>query len=171
MIKLCVSFITIVAALFAATFVGATYNDTFHPHAWLRPCVISKALGSTDRERSPGFPENLKWRVVDADTLFCENRRVRIYGIDAPEPEKRQAKCEKEIRLGLRATNFVRELLATSNWSTSRVGVKPGPDKYGRFLVHVIVGGRHLGALLKEQGLAKDWDGDGEKPDWCTPNG
>lgn len=147
---------------------GAIFHNTFHPHAWLGPCQISGWLGHTTRKRAK-FPENRKWRVVDGDTLFCERRHVRIDAIDAPESDKAHSKCDEERELGLKAKAYVETLLSSSNWTASSRGVRAGPDKYGRFRVKIFVEGRDLGEILKQEGLAKDYDGKGEKPSWCPP--
>ena len=42
----------------------------------------------------------------------------------------------------------------------------PERGKYFRIVAEVWVDGKPLAELLKEEGLAKDYDGEGKRPEW-----
>lgn len=111
--------------------------------------------------------------LIDGDTVrtflpiecpLCEGS-VRVYGIDTPESSMRYAKCEKEVALGLQATEFVRALIGKN---TIMEVTNVDWDKYGgRVLGNVSVGGKDIATELINAGLAAPYYGVGTKKDWC----
>ncbi len=99
--------------------------------------------------------------AVDGDTIRLGGERIRILGLDAPETH--QACCRAERRLGDRATERLRELLASGD---VRIERGPRPDKYRRTLAVVTVDGRDVAAILISEGLARPYDG-GRRLPWC----
>lgn len=104
--------------------------------------------------------------VVDGDTIYVGEERVRIVGLDAPETY--QARCDAERQLGYKATNFLRSLVAGGNVRLER---QAKPDRYGRTLAKVYVGGRDVAGVMVAAGLAVAYDCPrGRCPrriDWC----
>jgi endonuclease YncB( thermonuclease family) len=112
-------------------------------------------------------------RVIDGDSFIAHIPgfpppftpiEVRINGIDAPESMKSNAKCRKELKLGLMAKAWMKArlesgALVTLTWPGKR-------DKYGRLLAQVTSRGEDLGVALIGLGHARAYDG-GTKQSWC----
>lgn len=97
--------------------------------------------------------------VVDGDTFWLAGEKIRLADIDAPEISKPQ--CPAEKALGERAKQRLLVLL-----NSGEIGLRrDGTDRYGRTLAVVIVGGRSVGSVLVEEGLARVWDG--RRHPWC----
>ncbi|MDP1907170.1 MAG: thermonuclease family protein, partial [Hyphomicrobium sp.] len=100
--------------------------------------------------------------VVDGDTFYFGTDKVGIAGIDAPETHP--PRCAAEARLGEAATHRLRDLLNSGEVTLSRIG---GEDEIGgRKLRHVVAGGADVGAVLVEEGLAREY-GTGRRS-WCA---
>ena len=99
--------------------------------------------------------------VVDGDTFYFGTDKVGIAGIDAPETHP--PRCAAEARLGEAATHRLRDLLNAGDVTLSRID--RGGDVSGRKLRHVAAGGADVGAVLVEEGLARDY-GSGRRS-WC----
>jgi endonuclease YncB( thermonuclease family) len=110
-------------------------------------------------------------RVIDGDTFVINEpnppvwmlqKNHRLMGIDTPESFKQVAKCQKEVDLGNKAKEFVKEFLR------DEVDVYYfGIDKYGRYLVTVEKNGQDLAQTLVKNGLAVYYDGGTKTKDWC----
>lgn len=103
--------------------------------------------------------------VIDGDTFALDGQTIRIANIDAPETMK--ARCDAEFRLGMLAKERLKELLGAG-----AIVVTPGDprdgrtrDQYGRLLAVVSAGGRDVGLVLVEEGLARRWTG--HRRPWC----
>ena len=70
------------------------------------------------------------------------------------KPSKHQ--CDAELALGKRATERVKELLASGE---VRVIESGKIDRYGRTLAHLTVNGRDVGGVLIGEGLARPYNG------------
>ncbi|WP_454858520.1 thermonuclease family protein [Rhizobium binxianense] len=88
--------------------------------------------------------------------------KIRVADIDAPETHP--PRCEREARLGARATNRLLQLL---NHGPFELRAWPGrdEDQYGRKLRVVIRHGRSLGDILVAEGIARTWTG--RRLPWC----
>jgi micrococcal nuclease len=106
----------------------------------------------------PAAAQNL--RVIDGDTIAYRGETIRIRGLDAPEIHGR---CEAEIRLAERARDRLAELLAGG------LRVYPqGRDRYRRVLAVVRdARGRDVARILITEGLARPYDGRGQRGGWC----
>jgi endonuclease YncB( thermonuclease family) len=100
-------------------------------------------------------------RVIDGDTIRYKDVAVRLVGFNAPETGQR-ALCEAERKLGERATQRLTQLLrggfkvefAFVACACSR-GTEGTPAcNFGRRCGILKVGGRDVGAILIEEGLA-----------------
>ena len=89
-------------------------------------------------------------RIVDGDTLWIGDTKIRLHGIDAPETRQECHKDGKAYLCGEASTNALREL----------VGDKPircggdKKDRYNRVLAVCYAGGINLNAETVRQGWA-----------------
>ena len=102
----------------------------------------------------PEYEEtNLKGpaRVIDGDTLEIAGRRIRIFGIDAPEQDQT---CERggggTWYCGAEATRLLNRI-ARSQIVECRVRAT---DFYGRLVAHCSVGDEDLGRAMVRSGFA-----------------
>lgn len=99
-------------------------------------------------------------RVIDGDTFSLGPERIRIANIDSPETHP--PRCVEEARLGLAATQRLRELLGSGTVTMSGTA----HDRYGRALRIVQVDGVDVGEALIGAGLARSYDGK-KRQGWC----
>ena len=108
--------------------------------------------------------------VYDGDTfkidlpsqhpLFGDDLSIRVLGIDTPEMKG----TSDEIKaLANQAKNRTQELLREADLIVLK-NLERG--KYFRVVAEVWIDGESLGETLKEEGLAKDYDGEGARPEW-----
>jgi endonuclease YncB( thermonuclease family) len=57
---------------------------------------------------------------IDGDTFVCNDEKIRILGLDAPET--RSARCDAEYRLGMLAKRRLAELVGGANLEIRRDG-------------------------------------------------
>lgn len=101
--------------------------------------------------------------VNDGDTVrLSSGERVRIAGIDAPETQVGQAKCQREIERGKAATARARGLLQGRAVDIARVG-----RSYWRTVARLTLEGRDVAEILVANGVAQRWPHYAPKPDWC----
>jgi endonuclease YncB( thermonuclease family) len=119
--------------------------------------------------------------VIDGDTIRVRHTKpdVRLVGFNAPET--RRAACEAEVELGAKATRRVRELVRTNDLDFEFVpcACQPGTEgtpacNYGRRCGTLNAGGRDVGAILIEEGLAVPFVCGGTRcprmpRPWCQP--
>jgi endonuclease YncB( thermonuclease family) len=90
--------------------------------------------------------------------------RWRLMGFDTPETY--EARCEREYRLGIAATEALQRMIAVAK------KVEPVTDgrldRYGRVLGHLYLDGKEVGAILIEKRLAVAYDGRGPRRNWCN---
>ncbi|MAO95008.1 MAG: nuclease [Citromicrobium sp.] len=101
--------------------------------------------------------------VVDGDTIWLNDQKIRIADIDAPEIYSPD--CPAERALGLRATERLTQWLNAAPFE-----VHPNPDgrdedTYGRKLRVLARSGTSAVAVLEAEGLAARWGGRGRE--WC----
>lgn len=111
-------------------------------------------------------------RNYDGDTItldldckidyFCNNRSIRIYGIDTPEIRTKN-KCKK--RKALLAKMFVKDKLSNA---TEIIANDCLHGKYHREICEIIYDGNNLGEELMDSGLAYPYYGKTkQKVNWC----
>ena len=98
--------------------------------------------------------------VIDGDTFSYGGQRFRIAGIDAPEIHP--PRCMEEARLGLAATEKLKQLLGSGTVTISG----SGHDQYGRELREVRVNGQDVGEAMISAGLARSYKGE-KRQGWC----
>ncbi len=103
--------------------------------------------------------------VVDGDTIHYNGERIRIANIDTPEIT--QAECDSELKRGLEAKAFLKELIDGRPLIINRGDPHTGrmTDQYGRTLALVSTGGRDVGTILVQRRLARPWTG--RRMPWC----
>ena len=99
--------------------------------------------------------------VVDGDTFWLGERKIRVADIDTPEVHG--PRCSAEEAVGMRATQRLLMLLDAGAFSL--VPVERKTDRYGRNLRIVTRRGQSIGALLIAEGLARPWTG--ARQPWC----
>ena len=99
--------------------------------------------------------------VTDGDTFVCNDERIRIVGLDAPETYF--AECDAEYRLGVVAKRRIQELIAGANLEIRRAG----KDRYDRTLARVIADGIDVAEPMISEGLARVCARAGCRKSWC----
>ena len=108
--------------------------------------------------------------VYDGDTfkidlpsmhpLFGDDLSIRLFGVDTPE--MRGTTDEVKV-LAIQAQKLTEKALQTA----SKIELKnPQRGKYFRIVSEVWIDGESLADMLKKKGLAKDYDGEGARPEW-----
>jgi endonuclease YncB( thermonuclease family) len=97
----------------------------------------------------PSAPISGTARIIDGDTLTIEGKRIRLYGIDAPEASQLG---------GSDATTKLRSL------TTDKDGLhyivyctKKATDRYERIVATCTANGNDLGGAMVRSGYAMDW--------------
>ena len=102
----------------------------------------------------------------DGDTCYVtidgQNEKIRLLELDTPEISK--PKCDAELELGLKARNFVNDLIA--NAETIEFKTDYEMDYFGRILSYLIIDGKDVSALLVMNDLGVVYK-KGHKKDWC----
>ena len=104
--------------------------------------------------------------VIDGDTLWLAGEKIRIADINAPEVT--DARCGYELDLGRKATSRLIALLNAGAFSLISPEARDA-DRYGRQLRNVMRGGRSVGMVLVQEGLAEAWTG--HRRNWCEGRG
>ena len=89
-------------------------------------------------------------RAVDGDTLEVAGKRVRLFGVDAPESDQTCQKDGASWTCGQAATEQLSNLVEGRQVECSGAGV----DQYGRLLAVCSVGPEQLNKVMVEQGWA-----------------
>ena len=108
--------------------------------------------------------------VYDGDTfkidlpsvhpLFGDDLSIRLFGVDTPEMK---GTTDEVKALAMQA----QELTENALKGASKIELKnPQRGKYFRVVSEVWIDGESLADMLKKKGLAKDYDGEGARPEW-----
>ena len=108
--------------------------------------------------------------VYDGDTfkidlphlhpLFGKEIAVRLFGVDTPEMK---GTSDKVKALAKEAQQLTEKALK----GASKIELRnPQRGKYFRIISEVWVDGESLAEMLKAKGLAKEYDGEGARPEW-----
>ena len=100
----------------------------------------------------PGLAQDVRGqaRAVDGDTLEISGKRVRLFGIDAPESDQSCQKDGASWACGKAATEQLSALVAGQQVECRGTGV----DQYGRVLAVCTAGPDQLNQVMVEQGWA-----------------
>jgi len=99
--------------------------------------------------------------ITDGDTFVCNDERIRILGLDAPETY--WAQCDAEYRLGIVAKRRLEELIKEANLEIRR----QGKDRYDRTLAQVIADCTDVADPMIVDGLARPCRSAGCRRSWC----
>lgn len=99
--------------------------------------------------------------VVDGDTIWLQGINLRLESYDTPEPYNDICGGRAEVALAKRASSRLLELLNSGPFTVDA----GGQDRYGRVLATIRIGGRDVGGILIEEGLARKWPNGREF--WC----
>ena len=102
----------------------------------------------------------------DGDTCYVtidgKNEKIRLLELDTPEISK--PKCDAELKLGIKARDFVNDLI--KNAETIAFKTDYERDYFGRILSYLIIDDEDVSALLVQNGLGVVYKKD-HKMDWC----
>ena len=84
-------------------------------------------------------------RVIDGDTIVADGRKIRLWGINAPEKNEDYYQAAKL---------FLESLLKDGKVSCKLIDI----DKYQREVMHCFSQGDDLGSLIVQVGLAEDFE-------------
>ena len=114
---------------------------------------------STPVSFAPVSPRSVT--VIDGDTIRIDGELASVRLVGFNSPETRNAACARERDLGLKATERLKGLVAGGDLSFARVecACRPGTEgtsrcNYGRSCGTLRAGGRDVGSILKDEGLA-----------------
>lgn len=116
--------------------------------------IISQLVGVYDGD-------SFTVSVAGWPDIIGESIPIRIEGVDTPEI---RGKCKVEKEIALRARTFSRDQLTNAKVIELR-NMQRG--KYFRILADVCLDGVSLGRELIRTGLAVEYQGRGQKRDWC----
>ncbi|MBL4869359.1 MAG: thermonuclease family protein [Robiginitomaculum sp.] len=109
------------------------------------PPSYSKSVPIDEQIELKSMYEVLKYeRVVDGDTFIASGKRIRIWGIDAPE--------KGEIS-SMAATMYLEILLNGGELTCKLIQV----DRYRRDVMNCLVAGRDIASQLVLMGMANDY--------------
>lgn len=108
--------------------------------------------------------------VYDGDTfkidlpsmhpLFGDDLSIRLFGVDTPEM---RGTTDEVKALAMQAQQVTEKALE----GASKIELRnPQRGKYFRIVSEVWIDGESLADMLKAKGLAKDYDGEGARPEW-----
>lgn len=102
--------------------------------------------------------------VVDGDTLWLAGENIRLQAFDTPEPQTAICGGAAEVALAHLASDRLLQLLNENEWTIERFGLDNTRSK--RRLATIRIGGRDVGDILIEEGLARRWPDGAEF--WCN---
>ena len=104
--------------------------------------------------------DTFKVDLAGVHPLFGDDVPIRVSGIDTPEIRGVEDRVKE---LGFEARDLAEKLLR----GAERIELRnPQRGKYFRIVAEVYLDGESLAEKLKSAGLAKDYDGEGERPEW-----
>ena len=102
----------------------------------------------------------------DGDTCYVmlngANTKIRLLELDTPEISK--PKCEAELELGLKARDYLNNLI--DNAATIEFKTDYEEDYFGRILSYLIIDGEDVSAKIVKNSLGVVYDRN-NKTDWC----
>ena len=108
--------------------------------------------------------------VYDGDTfkidlpsmhpLFGDDLSIRLFGVDTPEM---RGTTDEVKALAMQAQQVTEKAIKAASEIKLR---NPQRGKYFRIVSEVWIDGESLADMLKAKGLAKDYDGEGARPEW-----
>ncbi|WP_076397370.1 thermonuclease family protein [Rhizobium sp. RU33A] len=121
----------------------------------LLQCCVTVALSSQACAASA--------RLIDGTSIEVDGETIRISNIETPGI--RNAQCEAERRLGMRARKRIRELSRTGSIAIHESELGRHDDEPGRLEATISIDGTDFGERLIEEGFARPRTGEGRG--WC----
>ena len=104
--------------------------------------------------------DTFKIDLLSMHPLFGDNLSIRLFGVDTPEM---RGTTDEVKELAMQAKQVTEKALKEA----SKIELKnPQRGKYFRIISEVWIDGESLADMLKAKGLAKDYDGEGPRPQW-----
>ena len=88
--------------------------------------------------------------VIDGDTIRVSERRIRIFGIDAPEIGQRCRKHGRDLNCGVDARNLLIRIIGNNPVTCA----PHGSDRYSRTVATCYAGGVDIGKAMVTNGHA-----------------
>mgnify|MGYP001256140885 FL=1 len=103
----------------------------------------------------------------DGDTCYVNidgvNTKIRLLELDTPEISK--PKCDEELELGLKARDYINNLI--ENASSIEFKTEYKEDYFGRILSYLIIDGEDVSAKIVSNNLGVVYNRNNKK-DWCN---
>ena len=116
----------------------------------LAACTVVASMQAQEQPAQPAASVIAgRATVRDGDSITIGEHRIVLWGIDAPG---RKTTCG-EVRPGRQARDALREIVGRRQLTCTVREV----DRHGREVAVCQVRGRDVGALMVEQGWARDW--------------
>jgi endonuclease YncB( thermonuclease family) len=117
-------------------------------------------LLSPDQVVSVYDGDTFKVDLPELHPLFGDDLSIRLFGVDTPEM---RGTTEEVKALAIRAQQVTEKALQ----GASKIELRnPQRGKYFRIISEVWIDGESLAEMLRAKGLAKDYDGQGTRPEW-----
>ncbi len=142
------------------------------PVAWATDYLLEEKIDKGKLSNENLFiltPDQIA-EVYDGDTfkinlpqqvpIFGDKLSIRLAGVDTPEMK---GTSEEVKALAKQARELTEKALQNADQIELR---NPQRGKYFRIVSEVWIDGKSLADLLKAKGLAKDYDGEGARPEW-----
>jgi endonuclease YncB( thermonuclease family) len=149
-------------ALIAVGVLGWVVVDQYLPGGGEIAALTSAAPGAVERRAAFSMcGRDRHTCIVDGDTIWLDGQNLRLQSYDTPEPHNDICGGQAEVALAHRASGRLLQLLNSNAFTVDLAGT----DRYGRTLATIRIGGRDVGDILIEEGLARRWP-DGHEF-WC----
>ena len=103
----------------------------------------------------------------DGDTCYVtvdgEDTKIRLLELDTPEISK--PKCDQELQLGLKARDYLNNLILNASSIVFKTDYKK--DYFGRILTYLIIDGEDVSDKIVTNNLGVVYDRNNKK-DWCN---
>tara|TARA_B100000963_G_scaffold349335_1_gene358236 strand:+ start:689 stop:1402 length:714 start_codon:yes stop_codon:yes gene_type:complete len=104
--------------------------------------------------------DTFKIDLPDMHPLFGDDLSIRLFGVDTPEM---RGTSDRIKALAMQAQQMTEKALM----GASKIELRnPQRGKYFRIVSEVWIDGESLADMLKAKSLAKDYDGEGARPEW-----
>ena len=104
--------------------------------------------------------DTIKIDLPSMHPLFGDDLSIRLFGVDTPEM---RGTTDEVKALAMQAQQVTEKALE----GASKIELRnPQRGKYFRIISEVWIDGESLADMLKKKGLAKDYNGEGARPEW-----
>ena len=109
------------------------------------PALATPSAGGLTPQKTNSLyePLNLE-RIVDGDTFYASGKKIRMWGIDAPETNEAMFEISKKA---------LELYMDGADLRCKHIEM----DRYQRFVMHCFINDTDLGGLMVQTGFAKDF--------------